>query len=381
MIYFDNAATTYPKPESVYNEMDKFYREYGVNAGRGSYQVANEASRLIDETREKVASVLNVKQNKEIVFTESATIAINLILKGLDWNKGDVVYYSPFEHNAVLRSLYYLKDKYNLKLRQIPVEEDSLEFKLDKLKQMFIKETPRLVAVSHVSNVCGLIAPVEQIAKLAREYNSSVLVDGAQGAGLVDVNLEHVDYYVWTGHKTFYGPFGIAGIIMDENAEEPATLIHGGTGRASERKNMPQQIPVKYEAGSSNIQAIAGLNTALEWLQEKDIETIFKHEKELTQELIAMLNEFMEIDIFIPDNLENHFNVVSVSVSGYSPHNIGKILDEKFNIAVRTGLHCAPETHEFLGTMPNGLVRFSIGYFNDKNNINNLKDALNDFLI
>ena len=381
MIYFDNAATSYPKPEQVYKKMDEFYREYGVNAGRGGYKRANRAAKLIEDTRKKVSSNLQLKKGKEILFTESATIAINLVMKGLNWKKGDVVYYSPFEHNAVLRTLYYLKENYKLKLRKIPVEKTSLEFNLDMLKQMFSKEPPDLVVLSHVSNVCGVIAPVKEIASLAKGYNSNVLVDAAQSAGIVDVELENVDYYIWAGHKTFYGSFGVAGIVLDENAENIKPLIHGGTGKASEKKEMPEERPIKYEAGSKNIQAFAGLNAALNWMEEEGSNNIFQHEKKLTLELIKVLNEFVGVEIFIPDNLENHFNVVSIKVSGYAPSDIAKILDEKFDIATRSGLHCAPETHDFLGTKEGGLVRFSLGYFNTINEINYLGECLEKFLI
>lgn len=381
MIYFDNAATTYPKPKQVYEKMDEFYRECGVNAGRGAYSSANKAAKLIEDTRQKVGSVIGAGEDKTIVFTESATIAINLVLKGLGWSKGDVVYYSPFEHNAVLRTLYYLEDKYGIELKQIPVEEDSLEFNLNRLKQMFTKQPPKLVAVSHVSNVCGVIAPIGDIAELAKEYNSQVLVDGAQGAGLVEVKLKNVDYYVWAGHKTLYGPFGIAGVVMDESVEKLNPLIHGGTGRASKRKNMPEEIPYKYEAGSNNIQAIAGLNASLNWLEKEGRENIFEYERKLTLELIEALNNFMDIELFVPNDLVRHFSVISINVAGYSPHDFGRILDEKFDIAVRTGLHCAPKIHEFLGTMPNGLVRFSLGYFNGGDEIDELKSTLDSFLI
>ena len=381
MIYFDNAATTYPKPEIVYERMDKFYRNFGVNAGRGSYNAANKASKLVEDTRKKVGSLIGINKKDKVAFTESATIALNLILKGLEWKEGDVIYYSPFEHNSVLRTLNYLQNKYSIKLKQMPVKRNGLEFDLDRLKQMFSKNSPKLVAVSHVSNVCGVIAPIDAIAKLAKKYNSQVLVDGAQGAGLIDVDLDDIDYYVWAGHKTLYGPYGIAGVIINEDMEEISPLIHGGTGKASEKEDMPEEIPIRYEAGSSNIQAITGLNASLKWMNNIGRENIYNHEKELTLNLIEVLNDYIDVNLFTPEDLSNHFNVVSINVSGYSPHDFGKILDEKFDIAVRTGLHCAPQAHEFFDTMPNGLVRFSLGYFNTEKDIEELKKFLSGFLI
>ncbi|WP_027340235.1 aminotransferase class V-fold PLP-dependent enzyme [Halonatronum saccharophilum] len=381
MIYFDNAATTYPKPEAVYNKMDQFYREFGVNAGRGAYERAKKGAKLIEDTRSKVASIFKAGGDKEVIFTPSATIAINLILQGLDWKDGDVIYYSPFEHNAVLRTLYKLEENYNLVLKEIPVNNLTLEFNLVDLEQMFASEKPRLVALSHVSNVCGVIAPVEEVVKLARKYGGSILVDGAQGAGLVPIDLSEVDYYVWTGHKTLYGPFGIAGVVVDKKATNLTPLIYGGTGSASEEREMPIETPIRYEAGSSNIQAIAGLNVALDWLEEVGSKEVFEHEKKLTLKLIDILAEFMDINLFIPKDLDTHFNVVAANFSGYKPHEVGKILDEKFDIAVRAGLHCSPRVHEFLGTMPNGLVRFSLGCFNTEEEVDKLKGVLDSFLI
>lgn len=382
MIYFDNAATTYPKPEVVYKKMDNFYREYGVNAGRGSYNTANNAANMIENTRKKVVSLLNINSNKDVIFTPSATVAINLILRGIKLKQGDVVYYSPFEHNAVLRTLYKLKEELNIHLRKIPVDENNLEFDLSQLEVIFKKDDiPALVVVSHVSNVCGVIAPVEQIANLTHKYNGLILVDGAQAAGLVKLDLDKIDYYVWSGHKSLYGPFGIAGIVMDKNVFPPSPLIYGGTGKASEMREMPDEIPLKYEAGSNNIQALAGLNAAIEWIEEEGKNNIFEHDKKLTLKMIEILKEFIDINLFLPKNLKKHFNVIGASFSGYTPHEIGKILNEKFDIAVRTGLHCSPEAHQFFGTMPLGLVRFSLGYFNDEKELEMLKKSLESFLI
>ncbi|SJZ77721.1 aminotransferase class V-fold PLP-dependent enzyme [Selenihalanaerobacter shriftii] len=380
MIYFDNAATTYPKPEEVYEFMDKFYRNHGVNAGRGAYDSANQANNLIGETRDKVANIFGINDNQEIIFTSSATEAINLVLKGIDWKEGDVVYYSPFEHNAVLRNLYFLEEKHNIKLRQIPVNDSTFEFKVDELEQMFVSESPRLVAVSQVSNVCGVIAPITRLAELVAKYDGLMMVDGAQAAGILNLDLDNIDYYIWAGHKSLYGPFGIAGVVVNKDSAGFEPLIHGGTGNASEKKSMPTELPIKYQAGSQNIQAIAGLNAAIKWLEKIEVDEVFDHDKKLMRKLIEVLDEFIDLTLYLPKNLDNHFNVLAVKVSGYSPHDFGKILDEKFDIAVRTGLHCAPKTHEFLGTLPEGLVRFSVGYFNTIDNVYALKKRLDQII-
>lgn len=348
MIYLDNAATTYPKPEEVYNAMDNFYRKYGVSFGRGSYDLASKVSNLVDECRKRVANVLGVNSNKTVIFTPSATISINTILKGLDWSKRDNVYYSPFEHNATLRTLYALEKEYDLNLIQVPIDRSSIYYNLVELERLYKQFPPKIIVVSHVSNVCGVIAPVEKIAKITHEYHGFILVDGSQAAGIIKINQQDIDYYVWSGHKSLYGPFGIAGFIIDNEAPIPDPLIHGGTGIASELKDMPEDLPLRLEAGSINIQAIAGLNAALKWIETVGHDTIFNHEKAIGLRLIEILKQFIGVNLYIPEDINNHFSIVSASFSGFLPHEIGKILNEEFNIAVRTGLHCAPLIHEFL---------------------------------
>jgi len=381
MIYFDNAATSFPKPKEVYEFMDCFFREYGVNVGRGTYNASLKAIDIVEETREGLKKLFKAGNKHHIVFMPSATIAINQVLQGLEWNEGDVVYFSPFEHNAVLRTLYFLQDKFKLVLRHIPVNRETFQFEVDQMEEAFLNAHPRLVVISHVSNVCGLIAPVNRIAELARRYQSEILVDASQSAGILQVDMDLIDYYVFSGHKSLNGPFGIAGLVIHEGASRLSPIIYGGTGSSSAERRMPEEIPERYEAGSLNIHAIAGLNAAIKWIENKTPDNIFRYEKNLTEKLINVLSGFSNITMLIPPELERHFNVVSIRVLGYTPQEIGKILNERFNIAVRTGLHCAPLAHEFLGTLPLGTVRFSLGYFNTEEEIYKLQEALDSFLI
>lgn len=381
MIYFDNAATTFPKPEIVYQKMDSFYRENGVNSGRGAYKKATLANDLIENTRNKLKNIVGFNNNYEVIINSSATESINLILKGYDWSPGDAICYSPFEHNAVLRVLFWLEKNYEIELIQIPFNQNTLELEVNKLNNIINNKRIKMFIVSHVSNVIGNILPLNQIIKIKNKHKAKLLVDGAQAAGLIKPPAQGIDYYIFAGHKTLYGPLGVGGFLINKTADEPSPLLHGGSGSNSEFKGMPNQLPDKFEAGSPNIHAISGLYYALDWIDKIGVDKIYKHKKDLTTKLIKILEQFLNIKLFLPKNLNQHIGIISGNFSSFSPTEIGKTLDENFNISVRTGLHCSPEIHRFLGTYPEGLVRFSLSYFNKEREIIELKDVLNKFLL
>ena len=384
MIYFDNAATTYPKPNNVYKKLNE-YKDYGFNAGRGSYSKASDLSDLIEETRELLKEVTGLKKDYKTIFTSSATNAINIVLKGQDWKKGDIVYYSPFEHNAVLRSLYFLKKQHEIILKEIPFDNKTLKLEVENFKNEISKEVERVkfICVTHLSNVLGIELPLKNIIDIKNEYNIQLLVDGAQAAGMIDLsNLDNIDYYIFAGHKTLYGPSGIGGFLLHNNAPTPKPLIHGGTGLKSELSTMPDKIPQKLEAGSSNALSIIGLKASLSWLNDIGLSEIYDHHRNLTRDIRNIFKSFHDITVFPQKNVsDNQVGIVSVNFKNHPPTEISKILDENFNIAVRGGLHCAPETHEFLNTSPQGLVRFSLGYFNSEDELTKLKEVLNTFCI
>ena len=264
MAYFDNAATTYPKPEVVYTSMDQFYRLNGANAGRGRYNLAQGANALIGETRALVQELLHCPA-KQVVFTPTATIALNIIIQGLIRNGVQTIYISPFEHNAVTRTLHYFQKDGTITVHQLAVSRD-FKYDLDRTKYQFESERPDLVIVSHASNVFGLIAPVTEICSLAKNFGAVTVIDMAQTAGLVDCNLSLniFDFAVFAGHKTLYGPTGISGFVMDPSIDLPPVLF-GGTGFESANQNMPLSVPERYEMGTMNISGIAGLNAAIKW--------------------------------------------------------------------------------------------------------------------
>jgi cysteine desulfurase family protein len=373
--YFDNAATTFPKPEVVYTFTDKFYRECGVNVGRGQHLLASRAASLVSETRELLLD-LNHCPNKRVVFTHTATEALNVILQGLPWQEKMTVYVSPFEHNAVMRVLVYLKTQYNLNIETLCFNKSRFEYDLSGIKEQFANRQPNVVVMSHASNVCGIIAPTEEISSLSKQYKAINMVDMCQTMGLIETNLssENIDFAVFAGHKTLYAPFGVAGFICSANADVKP-LLFGGTGIDSASEDLPSTIPQRYEVGSPNIMAIAGLNASLHWIKEIGIQSIHAKECENHSKLLKILEKYDNIRVEPFGKKYDAIGVVSCTFDGYSSDSIGQILSDK-GIAVRTGLHCSPNAHKFLGTFPSGTVRFSLSYFNSDEDFIALDEAL-----
>ena len=373
--YFDNSATTFPKPEEVYSFMDKFYRENGVNVGRGQHKLASKASFLVDETRKLLLEILHCK-NKGVVFTSTATEGINLVLQGREWKENSTVYISPFEHNAVTRTLFHLKDRYSLKIKRLAFNREKIEYDLEQIKADFKEENPDVVICSHSSNVFGIVAPVEKIVEESKKYGAFNFIDMCQTAGLIDLNVgnENIDAVVFAGHKTLYGPLGVSGVVMKKDINLKP-LIYGGTGVESANQNMPDIFPIKYEGGSHNILAISGLNASLKWLKNIGIENIYKREKEIFNKLISLLKNYENIEIVGYREAKEQVGVVSCVFKGYAPDEIGQVLSD-MDIAVRTGLHCSPYAHEFFGTFPAGTVRLSVSYFTTDDELDKLKVAL-----
>lgn len=374
MAYFDNAATTYPKPECVYEEMDKFYRSSGANAGRGNYQLAQSAGALIGETRSMIQELCHCPA-KPVIFEPTATIALNIIIQGVIRNGAKNIYISPFEHNAVTRTLHHFEEEGEIKIRQLTVSKE-MQYDLERIRYQFDSMKPDFIITSHASNVFGLIAPVEDLFALAKHYNAVTLVDMAQTAGLVDLNvgLSTIDFAVFAGHKTIYGPTGISGFVMNPGIKIPPILF-GGTGYESANQDMPESLPQKFEMGTLNISGIAGLHAALKWGKAKTIEAIWKKEQEYREKLVRLLEQYPFLHIVGNKPGNKYVGIVSALIDGISSDSAGPIFD-RCNIAVRTGLQCAPIAHQFMGTYPAGTIRFSVSYFTSENDFEELKKAL-----
>ena len=379
--YFDNAATTFPKPEEVYRAMDSFYRECGVNVGRGQHKLATRAAALVEETRGLLLD-LNHCPAKRVVFTPSATEALNIILRGVGVSDGWNVYVSPFEHNAVMRVLHHISKTSRIKIHTLAFDKTTFAYDLPQIAEQFAAHRPHMTVISHASNVCGVVAPIQKICAASKKYGAINVIDMAQTMGLLDTDLstEVIDYAVFAGHKTLYGPLGVGGFICSANAR-PEPLLYGGTGMDSANPDLPKTLPERYEVGSPNIAAIAGLNAALKWIQETGINNIRNQEKSSRKRLLEMLEKFDNIHLFptllhtLTQNENAWINNVSCAFDNYSAEDVGRILSERY-IAVRTGLHCAPNAHRILGSFPAGTVRFSAAHFNTNANFVELEEVL-----
>lgn len=367
IIYLDNAATTFPKPDCVYEVADNFYRQYGGNAGRGNNPLARACANLLDETRQQLAAWLDAPTPSQVIFTASATHALNLAIFGRVLQANDTVYVTPFEHNSVLRPIEHLHQTKGIQVRQIPFNRRTYECQLDKLQVAFQVEAPAMVCVTHASNVCGVMPPVTEIAKLAKAANPNavIIVDGAQTAGLYPLPLQDglIDALIFSGHKSLYGPYGIAGLVLG-TAWRPAPLFYGGTGTMSESIQMPVELPSAYEAGSHNMLAIAGLHAALSWLAETGREQVVQHTLSLATQLRDELATLEGIELFVPAKNIDWCGIISFAIEDTLPQTIENGLGAQ-NIAIRAGLHCAPWTHKWLKTdRIGGTNRASAGYLN-----------------
>lgn len=376
--YFDNAATTFPKPECVYAFMDSFYREHGGNAGRGQYKLAAESSKIIFETRGFIQKIL-CSPNKDVIFAPSATVALNMVIQGLLADeKKKTVYISPFEHNSVTRVLHHFEKVGKICVRRLFVSPN-FEYDIEKINAQFAEIPPDIVIVSHASNVIGLVSPVLEIFAAAKKYGALTVTDMAQTAGLVplDVASELVDFAVFAGHKTLYGPFGIGGFAKSRNVALKPVLF-GGTGVDSANQEMPENIPGRYEMGSQNICAVAGLHAAAKWFLQNQDEIRAAEEKN-HRRLLEILRQYDFVKIAGPTDRFSEktkcIGVVSTVFDGYAAEDIGNVFDE-MEIAVRTGLQCSPLAHKFLGTFPAGTVRFSVGYFTGEEDFCALEKAM-----
>lgn len=377
MIYLDNGATTFPKPEVVYTVMDKTNRELAINAGRGSYKTARQVSEIIVETKQLLRKLIHADANTAVVFAPSITIALNQVINGFDYHDGECIYLSPFEHNAVARTIHKISKEKNLKVKILPLDTNSLEIDIDMMRYDFSKDKPAYVFCTHISNVTGYILPVKEIFEESKKYGSINVLDTAQSLGLIDLNTNaiNVDIVAFAGHKTLYGPLGIGG-FMNISGVKLKEFITGGTGSDSLNLEMPNGRETKYESASSNIIAIAGLNAALKNLNQ---EKLFRTEKKLTEYLISELESVDKIHLYLPRNRNNHIAIVSFTFSDMNSEDIGFILDEDYDIAVRTGYHCAPLIHDYLDDKKSmGTVRVGIGQFTTKNDIDSLTNALKE---
>lgn len=380
MIYLDNAATTYPKPESVYSAVNECQRKYAVNAGRGTYKTARQASDVIQSTRSALAKLVNMSTANNVILAPSATIAMNIVLNGLEYNTNTTVYITPYEHNAVARPMKRLADTYGFNIEMIPFDGKTQKLDFDAMRNRFIIKHPDILIVNHISNVTGNVLPVDEIFNESKEYGAINILDASQSLGLVPIDLsaQKIDFLIFAGHKNLYGSFGTGGFCYNSSVKLKPFLA-GGTGSDSLNLDMPEQRPDFYEPASHDIVSIAALNASLSWISSTGIKNIYAHKKELTDYAVQEISELSSVKLYLPQNRDNHIAIISITHSDYRPEELADILDNDFDIAVRSGYHCAPYVHKLIGTEENGgTVRISIGYFNTKDDIDALINALRE---
>ena len=379
MIYLNNAATSWPKPESVYKTADKVLREESGNPGRSGHAFSLAARRRIEETRQLLAELFNAPDPKRIVFTLNATDSLNLAIKGFALKglceKGAHVVTSSMEHNSVIRPLEALRERgvEYVKVKTCPVNgANPADVKAA------IKANTKLVVWNHVSNVSGTVNPVAQIGELCRERGIPLLVDAAQSAGTtpIDVQAMGISCLAFPGHKGLFGPQGTGGLYI-ENGLSPLPLREGGTGSRSEASTQPQELPDRYESGTMNAAGIAALGEGVRFLLEHGIENIEKHEANMATRLIDGIRNLRGLKLHGPPGGERRKGIVSLSFDNLAPTEAALILENTFDIAVRPGLHCAPDAHKTLGTLDSGgTLRIGIGYLNTAEDIDRCIEAL-----
>lgn len=374
MIYLDNAATTWPKPEEVYQRMDEFFRDWGANPGRAGHKMAAKAGRDIYGVREKLAAFFGAEDSAEIIFTSNATHSLNLGIYGVA-EKGDHIITSCLEHNSVIRPLKELERQGMIELSIVGLtEEGELDYAGFTRE---IKERTKMIVITHGSNVTGHLIDLEKICQVKQEHEILLMVDAAQTAGVFPIDLRKlsIDLLAFPGHKSLYGPPGTGGLYIRKGTDVNF-IFAGGTGSKSEQFYQPEVWPDKYESGTNNSVGIIGLGAGIEFILEEGMDQIRKHELELCQRFIEGIKDFKNVKLYGPDLEKPRTPVVSFNLGNESSSEVGYILDQVFDIAVRTGLHCAPLVHQTLGTTEQGMVRASFGYFNTIEEVDQAIDAI-----
>ncbi|MEG2935486.1 MAG: aminotransferase class V-fold PLP-dependent enzyme [Clostridium sp.] len=367
--YLDNGATSFPKPKEVIASMTNYMTSIGGNVNRGSYENSFDAENTVYETRELLCKFFNFSKPKNVIFTSGVTESLNVILKGL-FNFGDHIIVSSMEHNAVLRPLNSIV-KLGVEYTVVSCNSDGTL----NIKQLenHIKPNTKAIVMTHSSNVCGTILPFESIGKLCKRNHIYFIVDTAQTAGVIPIDMKelNIDILCFTGHKSLLGPQGIGGFLISEELSKiTRPLLEGGTGSFSEYEYQPSYMPDKFEGGTPNVPGIYGLNAGIKYINSIGIDEIQKHEEHLTQLFIDNILDIPEAEVIGLPSSKGRTAVVSLNFKNYDNGEISYYLDKEYGISVRCGLHCAPLAHKTLNTFPDGTVRFSFGLFNTTDDIN-----------
>lgn len=373
-MYFDNAATSYPKPECVPEQMVHYMKNIGASPGRGTYAAALEGDQLLYDTRKAICRLLHIPRASNVVFTANSTEAINLAVKGV-LHSGDCVVTTAIEHNAVWRPLKKMEKFRGVTIRTIDVSSDGT-LDIEEAEQA-LSQGCRLAVFIHGSNVIGNILPVQELTDLAHQYGALVLLDASQTAGAVPMDLMEIgaDFVAFTGHKGLMGPTGTGGLYIKDGCVLD-TFKEGGTGSMSVSPYPPEDPPDRYEAGTVNIIGLAGLYAAVKYISEVGVDEICKHEQRLIQRLMVSLQDIEGITLYGPGLEKERLGLLSLNIKGMTPYDAAKILDQKYGMMARAGLHCSPQAHQAIGTIQTGTLRISTGWFNTEMEIDKLAQAL-----
>ena len=374
MIYLDNAATSFPKPEAVYQALDRFARTELANPGRAGYKMALAAEHALDDCRHLLNQFFHGEGPERFVFTLNCTDALNMAFKGV-LAEGDHVITTDLEHNSVSRPLRAMELAGRISLTRLKADSGGT---IDSAAiQKAITPRTRLIAQTHASNVLGTVQPIAEIGRIVRERNLLFLVDAAQTAGVIDIDVQamNIDLLAFPGHKSLMGPTGTGALYVGPRAKVGAWR-EGGTGGDSSSETQPREFPYFLEGGTPNVLGVAGLAAGIKYVTEQGTQRIHAHEMELTQRLWNRLEEIGGYEIFGHQDLSQHVGTLSFRSESLPAAELGGILDQAFDVAVRPGLHCAPYIHLSLGTFPDGTVRVSPGAFNTREDIDHLVRAL-----
>lgn len=376
-VYLDNAATSWPKPESVYRAVNRFMRQVGATPGRGGHRREEEAQHIAAETRAALARLFHAPDPDSVAFTMNGTQAINMALKGL-LGPGDHVITSSIEHNALWRPLKALERR-GVQVTAVPCTPDGTLDPAD--VEAALQSNTRLVAMLHSSNVLGTILPIAEVGEIAHRHGALFLVDTAQTAGAYPIDMEamQIDLLAFAGHKGTYGPHGTGGLVVRPGVTLD-TWVEGGSGVESALETMPESLPARLEAGTQNAAGIAGLLAGVRFVLEQGVERIRAHEMEMCGLLIQELQATPGLTVLGPDDLAQRTAVVSVIIAGYSPDQLAAVLDQAFDVATRAGLHCAPQAHRTAGTLDGGALRFSPGYFTTAEDVRYAVESLREIV-
>lgn len=376
VIYLDHAATSWPKPPAVTEAVINAMLNDAANPGRGSHAMAVRASRILFETRKHLAKLFNIKNPNDIAFTSNTTMSLNMAIKG--WLKpGDHVIATSVEHNSVRRPLYYLEQTIGIEVTYVESDERGF-LNLDDVANA-IRPNTTLAVVNHSSNLLGTIMPVAEIAELTKKHGIKLLVDAAQSAGIipVDVRAMGIDMLAFPGHKGLLGPQGTGGLYINPELDL-VPLLHGGTGSQSEAREQPQVRPDRYEAGTQNTPGLAGLKAGVQYVLNETVQKIHTKEWTLTQRLLEGLKSVNGVKLMGPDLGEQRTGIVAFNLTGVDPSELSFILDQHYRIAVRAGFHCTPLAHACAGTTETGAIRASVGVFTTNGEIDTLTMAIKE---